>query len=258
MKLIVTEDKTPQLLTAAYVKKRINMAAAEGKNIVIAFPTGGTAVDMYKQLVAYHKAGELSFKNVITFNLDEYVNLPEGHPQSYHYFMRENLFNHIDILPQNINIPDGNAADLQKMCIAYEDKILQAGGIDLFLGGVGVNGHIAFNEPGTPADTRTFITALTPSTIKANARFFDNDLSKVPTKAASMGLGTIMDSREVLIMAAGQNKAAAIYKAMEANVDLQWPITVLKNHPAAFIVADVKAASEVSTKTKEDFSSCSF
>lgn len=159
----------------------------------------------------YHKAGRVSFKYVKTFNMDEYVGLPRSHPESYHHFMFNNLFKHIDIDPANVNILDGNAADLEKECDEYEKKIAQAGGIDLFVGGIGPDGHVAFNEPGSSLVSRTRVKTLNQETIQANARFFDGDLSKVPKQALTVGVGTVMDAREVMILITGAHKAYALH-----------------------------------------------
>ena len=159
------------------------------------------------ELVMACKEGRVSFKNVVTFNMDEYVGLPESHPQSYHTFMAEHLFNHIDCPKENIHILNGNAEDLEAECRHYEEMIREAGGIDLFLGGIGPDGHIAFNEPGSSLRSRTRVKTLTSDTRIANSRFFDNDPEKVPAHALTVGVGTVMDAREVLILANGHHKA---------------------------------------------------
>ena len=151
---------------------------------------------IYKRLVERHKKGDISFKNVITFNMDEYVGLPESHPESYHSFMYQNFFSHIDIDPENVNILNGNAPDLEAECIAYEEKIKQAGGIELFLGGIGPDGHIAFNEPGSSLRSKTRVKTLAYDTIAANSRFFNNDLSQVPRMALTVGVETVLEVSE--------------------------------------------------------------
>lgn len=258
IKLIVTEQNIG-LLVATYIKQRINtFNPTFTKPFVIGFPTGSTPLDMYKYLVEFYKNGELSFKNVISFNLDEYVNLDVNHPESYHSYMRKNLFDHIDIPAENINIPNGNAADLQAACRAYDEKIKSCGGIELFLGGVGRNGHIAFNEPGSPFDSPTRVVTLNENTISANARFFNNDVNAVPKQAISMGLGTIMAAREVIIMTTGVKKADAVYQAIEGKRDIKCSITVLQEHPNAYIVSDRDAASLLSTSACMKCGVCSF
>lgn len=253
MKLIITETD-PGLLAAEYLKALIRK---RGPNpFTIAFPTGSTPARMYKHLIALYKAGELSFKNVISFNLDEYTGLDAARPESYHSYMRRNLFGHVDMQPQNINIPDGNAKDINVFCGQYEAKIKFCGGIDLFLGGVGTNGHIAFNEPGSPFDSRTRQVFLTEETIKDNARFFGGDIKAVPKSAITMGLGTILEAREIIILAAGQNKAAAIRQAVEGRQNTAWPITALQSHKNIYIVADKAAAGEISRGALKEHEVC--
>ena len=257
MKLIITENNIG-LTAAAYIKDRINKFKPYAqKPFVIALPTGGTSLDMYKHLITFYKEGRLSFKNVVSFNLDEYAGFDVNHPQSYHGFMRRNFFEHVDMQPQNINIPDGNARDAAAFCRAYEDKIKSFGGIELLLGGVGVNGHIAFNEPGSSFESRTRLIDLQERTIKDNARFFGGDINAVPNRAVTMGLGAILESREIIIMAAGANKAQAVYKAVESKPDTAWPITALQMHGNAYLVADPAAASEVSTAAARKHCACS-
>ena len=258
MYLIETEDNIG-FLTASYVKNRIKsfVSTKSKPYFVVALPTGGTAIDLYKNLVKFCQEG-LSFDNVVTFNLDEYVGLPESHPESYHSFMAKNFFDHIKIKKEQINILNGNAENLEKECIAYEDKIKNYGGIDLFIGGIGQNGHIAFNEPGSDFDSKTRVVNLTPNTISANARFFGGDISLVPTRALTMGLGTISDAKEIIIMATGPKKAQALYHAFENKPNKAWPITVLQKHPRTFIIADKYAAAEISKTTKQNCGLCSF
>lgn len=243
MRLVVTKMNLG-LWAAAYVKEKINAAApAPAKPFILGLPTGGTVVDMYANLRLFYKEGLLSFKNVVTFNMDEYVGLPQDHPQSYHSYMRQNLFNEVDIPPQNIHILNGQAADLAKECADYENAIAMAGGIDLFLGGVGRNGHIAFNEPGSAFNTRTRLVELTPSTIEANSRFFLNDVHRVPRQALSVGIGTVTDAKEILFLASGAKKAEAVARLFKPGKDLNWPITALKLHPHATLLADPAACS---------------
>lgn len=258
MYLIETEDNIG-FLTASYVKNRIKsfVSTKSKPYFVLAFPTGGTAVDLYKYLVQFCQEG-LSFDKVVTFNLDEYAGLPENHPESYHSFMAKNLFGHIKIPKEKINILNGNAANLEQECINYEEKIKNYGGIDLFIGGIGQNGHIAFNEPGSAFDSKTHVVNLTTSTISANARFFNNDISLVPTRALTMGLGTIMSAKEIIIMATGAKKAQALYHAFEDKPNTIWPVTVLQQHPRTFIIADKAAAAEISKTTKQNCGLCSF
>ena len=177
---------------------------------VLGLATGSTPIGTYEELIKMYDAGEISFKNVITFNMDEYVGLPVEHPESYHSFMYRYFFDHVDVPAENINILDGNAKDLQKECDDYEKKILAAGGIDLFLGGVGEDGHLAFNEPFSSLQSRTRVMDLTYDTLLVNSRFFDNDVNKVPKQAMSVGVATVTDAREVLVLAFGHKKARAL------------------------------------------------
>ena len=242
MRLVVTKMNLG-LWAAAYVKEKINAAApSPEKPFVLGLPTGGTVVDMYANLRLFHKEGLLSFKNIITFNMDEYVGLPQDHPQSYHSYMRQNLFNEVDIRPENIHILNGQAADLNKECADYEAAIAQAGGIDLFLGGVGRNGHIAFNEPGSAFSSRTRLVELTPGTRQANARFFNHNWQAVPTHALTVGIGTVSDAQEVLILATGESKAPVLHQLAVQAPNESCPISALKLHPRATLLADRAAA----------------
>lgn len=164
---------------------------------MLGLPTGSTPLGMYRKLIEYHKAGKVSFKYVKTFNMDEYVGLPRDHHESYHYFMYNNFFSHIDIDPANVHILNGNAPDLIAECAGFERKIKEAGGVELFIGGIGPDGHIAFNEPGSSLVSRTRVKTLAQDTLEANARFFNNDISLVPQEALTVGVGTVMDSKEV-------------------------------------------------------------
>jgi glucosamine-6-phosphate deaminase len=208
---------------------------------------------MYKALVEAHKAGRVSFEHVVTFNMDEYVGIPEDHPQSYHSFMWTNFFSHIDIKKENVHILNGNASDLEAECAAYEAKIEAVGGIDLFLGGIGPDGHIAFNEPGSSLSSRTRIKTLTTDTIIANSRFFEGDVNKVPKTALTVGVGTVMSAREVLILANGHGKARALQQAVEGAVNQMWTITALQLHPKGIIVCDEAACIELKVGTYNYF-----
>ncbi|KAJ3114880.1 Glucosamine-6-phosphate isomerase 1 [Physocladia obscura] len=242
--------------TAEYVLARITEFNPTPANpFVLGLPTGSSPVGIYKKLVAFHREGMLSFKHVITFNMDEYVHLPRDHPESYHSFMWENLFKHIDILPQNVNILDGNAKDLEKECTEYEAKIAAVGGIELFLGGIGPDGHIAFNEPGSSLSSRTRIKTLAYETIIANSRFFDGDVNKVPKLALTVGVGTVMDAREVLIIISGAGKALALAKCIEEGVNHMWTVSAIQLHPRGMIVCDEDATLELHVKTVKYFKS---
>ena len=239
MRLIIEEnDAKAGLWTARYIVARIKEKAARtDRPFVLGLPTGSTPVETYKELVRLYEAGEVSFRNVVTFNMDEYVGIPEDHPESYHTFMRRHFFDHVDVPAANIHILDGNAPDLQKECEEYERKIVAAGGIDLFLGGIGEDGHIAFNEPYSSLVSRTRVMTLTPETVAVNSRFFDNDVNKVPKQAMSVGVATIMDSHEVIIQAFGHKKARALKHGVEGCYSHEWTISALQVHPAGIIVA---------------------
>jgi len=239
---------------ANYVVRKIqDFNPTSDKPFVLGLPTGSSPIGMYKKLVEYNKKGLVSFKHVITFNMDEYVNLPEDHPESYHSFMKKNLFDHIDIPKENINILNGNAPDLERECLEYEERIKKVGGIHLFIGGVGADGHIAFNEPASSLASRTRIKTLTTDTIIANSRFFDNDINKVPKEALTVGVATIMDAREVLIIVNGHAKAFALYHGVEAGVSQMWTISALQLHPHAIIVCDDEATVELKVGTVRYF-----
>jgi len=187
--------------------------------------------------------------------MDEYVNLPEDHPESYHSFMYKHFFSHVDIQPQNVNLLNGNAPDLKAECAAYEQKIQAAGGIDLFLGGVGPDGHIAFNEPGSSLASRTRVKTLAEDTIRANSRFFNHDVSKVPKMALTVGVQTVMDAREVVIIVTGPHKALALQKCVEGGVNHMWTLSALQMHPNVLIAVDEDATLELQVKTVKYFKS---
>ncbi len=255
MRVIIEPDYEQLSRWAAeYVAGRINEARPTAENpFKLGCPTGSSPLGMYRQLINLYREGRVSFQNVITFNMDEYVGLPEEHPESYHSFMWTNFFSHIDIKPENVHILNGNAPDLQAECEAYEQAIRQAGGIDLFMGGIGPDGHIAFNEPFSSLTSRTRVKSLTTDTIIANSRFFDNDVTKVPRTALTVGVGTVMDAREVLIVCNGHGKARALKHAIEGGVSQEWTISALQLHPHAIIVCDEAATDELKHGTYKYF-----
>ncbi|MBU1077258.1 MAG: glucosamine-6-phosphate deaminase, partial [Spirochaetes bacterium] len=220
---------------------------------VLGLPTGSSPLGTYEELVKLHNKGKVSFKNVITFNMDEYVGISEDHPESYHHFMRHNLFSHIDIPEENINILNGNAKDLEKECADYEKKIQDAGGIHLFLGGIGPDGHIAFNEPGSSLTSRTRVKTLTYDTQLANSRFFDNDINKVPKTALTVGVGTVMDADQVLIIANSYKKAHALQKVVEEGVNHMWTVSMLQLHEHSILAVDDDATMELKESTVKYF-----
>ena len=255
MRLIIEKDYDALSKWAAeYVIKRINeFNPTPEHRFVLGLPTGSSPIGMYKELVKACKEGRVSFKNVVTFNMDEYCGLPESHPESYHSFMANNLFNHIDCPKENIHILNGNAENLDEECARYEELVHQAGGIDLFLGGIGPDGHIAFNEPCSSLSSRTRIKTLTSDTIIANSRFFDNDVNKVPKNALTVGVGTVLDAREVLILVNGHNKARALQAAVEGPVTQMWTISALQLHKHGIIVCDEAATDELKVGTYKYF-----
>lgn len=235
---------------AAHIASVINSANPSGeKPFVLGLPTGSTPIGTYHELIEMNKSKHVSFKNVVTFNMDEYVGLTEDHDQSYHYFMKHNFFDFVDIQKKNIHILNGCASDLQKECNDYEKAISASGGIKLFLGGVGNDGHIAFNEPGSSLASRTHSELLTKDTRIVNSRFFNGDVSKVPEYALTVGVGTICDAEEVLIVITGAAKAHALAHAVEGSVSQQWPITALQLHKNAIIVCDEDACGELKVNT---------
>lgn len=256
MRLIIKDNyEECSKWVAEYIVYKINKSQRINKNkpFVLGLPTGSTPLGTYKNLISMYKDGLVSFKNVITFNMDEYVNLPEDNEQSYHYFMWNNFFKFIDIQKENVNILNGMTKDIKTECENYEEKIKSCGGIDLFFGGVGTDGHIAFNEPYSSLTSRTRLKMLNSSTIKDNSRFFDNDINKTPKTALTVGIGTIMDAKEVLIMANGLAKAKAIYDAVEGPITQASTISALQLHKDAIIVCDEDATNELKVKTVKYF-----
>jgi glucosamine-6-phosphate deaminase len=255
MRIVITKDANEVGKWAAdYVINRINSAKPTAqKRFVLGLPTGSSPLTTYKELIRRHKAGDISFENVITFNMDEYVGLPEDHTESYHFFMYDNLFNHVNIPRNNINILDGNAKNLDKVCQDYEKKILSYGGIDLFLSGIGPDGHIAFNEPGSSLTSRTRIKTLSYDTILTNSRFFNGDMKKVPTRALTVGVGTVMDAREVLIIIIGFNKARALREVVEGGINHMWTASMLQMHQKGIIVCDEPSTMELQVETVKYF-----
>ena len=253
MRVVIQENYDKMCKWAAdYIAARINAHRGD-RPFVLGLPTGSSPLGVYAELARMNKAGAVSFKNVVTFNMDEYLGLPREHDQSYWYFMWSNFFDHIDIPKGNVNILDGMAKDPEAECARYEEKIASLGGIDLFLGGIGVDGHLAFNEPFTSLTSRTGVRVLTSDTRIVNSRFFGNDPEKVPAKALSVGIGTVMDSREVLILINGHNKARALAASVEGGVSQKWTCSALQNHPAAIIACDEPACGELTVDTYKYF-----
>lgn len=210
---------------------------------IIGLATGSTPEGLYKLLIEKNKQGEVDFSNTITFNLDEYVSLDDDDPSSYHYFMNDKLFNHINIQKGNIHVPSGIADDMQKECEDYEAIIRDAGQVDVQLLGIGKNGHIGFNEPGTTFDSRTHLIDLDETTIESNARFFDS-IDDVPTEAITMGIGTILDSKEILMIISGEGKQEAVKHLMSGEITEDVPASALHKHPNVTVIIDEAAWGE--------------
>ncbi len=222
----------------------------EKPDSVLGFATGSTPIATYQELIRLHREERLDFSRVTTFNLDEYVGLHAAHPASYHAFMHAQLFSHINVSRERIHIPDGMAADVPAECARYETAIRAAGGIDLQLLGIGSDGHIGFNEPSSSLASRTRIKTLTELTRANNARFFDGDLTKVPLHCITMGVGTIMETRAVLLLAFGAGKAQAVAEAVEGPITAMNPASILQMHPVAKCLMDEPAATRL---TKRDY-----
>lgn len=248
MRVIIQENyEKMSVWSARHIADAINQK--KGRGFVLGLPTGSTPLGTYKELIKMNKAGKVSFKDVVTFNMDEYVGLPREHEQSYWRFMWNNFFNHIDIKKENVHILNGMAPDLAQECEDYEKAMAAAGGIDLFLGGIGVDGHIAFNEPFSSLASRTRVKTLTYDTKIVNSRFFDNDISKVPSTALTVGVQTVMDAREVLILINGHNKARALAAVVEGGVSQAWTCSAIQLHPRAIIACDEPACGELKVDT---------
>ena len=255
MKVIIRNNsKEGSIWAAHHIAEKIKAkAAVTDKPFVLGLCTGSTPIETYAELARMVQAGELSFRNVISFNMDEYVGLPEEHPESYHSFMRTNLFSKIDEPEENIHILNGNAQDLDAECAAYEKAIEEAGGFDLFLGGIGEDGHIAFNEPFSPLTSRTRVVTLTEDTRIVNSRFFGGDMNLVPKQALSVGVATVTDSKEVVILAFGPKKARAIHDAVEGPYSHMCTVSALQNHQNGIIVADEASVGELKVNSYKYF-----
>jgi glucosamine-6-phosphate deaminase len=228
-------------------KKAANLLASQitlKPNSVLGLATGSTPMGTYNELIRIYKEGNISFSEVMTFNLDEYYGLDKENVQSYYYFMMENLFKHVNMNKNNIYIPDGRAKDINNECIEYEYKIMQAGGIDLQLLGIGRNGHIGFNEPDVKFEAQTHLVTLDDDTIEANSRFF-TAMEDVPRRAISMGIKTIMHSRKIILLANGEEKAETISNMINGKITPDLPASVLQLHPDVVVLLDEKAASRL-------------
>ncbi|QJA07863.1 glucosamine-6-phosphate deaminase [Romboutsia sp. CE17] len=242
MRILVCKDYESMSKKAAQI---ILSQVTLKPNSVLGLATGSTPIGMYKNLVDMYKNGVVDFSDIITFNLDEYYKLPITNDQSYHYFMQENLFNHININPANIHIPNGMADNIEKECEEYENSIKDAGGIDIQILGIGRNAHIGFNEPTTSFEKGTHLVDLTPSTIEANARFFKSE-DEVPKKAITMGTGSIFKARKIVMLACGEDKADAIYNTVYGKITPKIPASILQLHDDVVLILDEAAASKLS------------
>jgi len=250
----LNKAKDVGLWSARYIADSINkFQPTADRPFVLGLPTGGTPLATYKRLIELYEAGEVSFKHVVTFNMDEYIGISADHPESYRSFMYNNFFQHIDIQEENINLLNGNSDDHEAECQRYEDKIKSYGKINLFMGGVGNDGHIAFNEPASSLASRTRIKTLTEDTRIANSRFFDGDMSQVPKYALTIGVGTLLDSKEIMILVTGHNKAQALQAAVEGSVNHLWTVSALQLHPKSLIVCDEPSTQELKVKTVKYF-----
>ena len=256
MRLIITEKNIGDWAAVHVATRILEAKPTAEKPFVLGLPTGGTPVGMYKRLVQFYKDGILSFENVVTFNMDEYVGLDKDNEQSYWRYMHDNLFDHVNIKPENVNMLNGmvkGVEEEEEECRRYEEKIASYGGIDLFVGGIGPDGHIAFNEPGSSLSSRTRSKELTKDTIIANSRFFGGDLNKVPKTSLTVGVGTVMDAKEVLILVNGASKARALRHAVEEGVNHMWTISALQMHRRGIIVSDEDATLELKVGTYRYF-----
>ena len=221
-------------------------------NAVLGMATGSTPLGLYQELVRLHQDEQVDFSRVTTFNLDEYVGLPINHPQSYHYFMHEHFFRHVNIPAQNINIPSGTTSNYPAFCAWYEQRIIECGGIDLQILGIGSDGHIAFNEPTSSMNSRTRLKTLSKQTIDDNARFFE-DRAEVPVYAITMGVGTILDARKLILVASGTHKAKAVAKAVEGPITSMVTASALQLHRDANVIVDEEAASQLEMRDYYEF-----
>src|SRR5690349_11334177 len=247
----VVVQKTPADMAVAAAREVANVLNAK-PNAVLGMATGSTPLGLYQELVRMHRRGELDFSHVTTFNLDEYVGLPITHPQSYHQFMHENFFRHINIPAQNIHIPSGTTTNYPAFCAWYEQRIRECGGIDLQILGIGSDGHIAFNEPGSSLSSRTRLKTLAKQTIDDNARFFEHR-DDVPIYAITMGVGTILDARKLVLVASGKTKAKAIAQAVEGPVTSMVTASALQLHRDASVIVDEQAAAGLTMRDYYEF-----
>jgi glucosamine-6-phosphate deaminase len=249
MEVIIQKDYEQLSKTAANIVVEVLNAKP---NAVLGMATGSTPLGLYQELVRLYKKEQLDFSHVTCFNLDEYVGLQPNHPQSYHYFMHEHFFKHVNIPPENINIPSGSTSNYHAFCEWFEQRIAECGGIDLQILGIGSDGHIAFNEPTSSLSSRTRLKTLSKQTIDDNARFFKNR-KDVPVYAITMGVGTILEARKLMLLASGKGKATAVAKAVEGPVTSMITASALQLHRDTKVIIDQDAASELEMRDYYDF-----
>ncbi len=238
---IIVKDNYDEVSSEAF---KVMKEVVKKKDCVLGLATGSSPVGLYKKMIADHKSEGTSYKDIRSWNLDEYVGIPHDHEQSYWTFMHENLFDHIDIKEENVHVPCGEGDNIEQNCVDYE-KSMEGVTVDLQVLGIGSDGHIAFNEPGTPFDSLTHIMDLTEQTRQDNARFFDNDITQVPTHAITMGLASIMRARKIVLIAMGANKADAVYGMIKGELTTDCPASILQTHPDVTVVLDKEAASKL-------------
>ncbi|MGX2958984.1 glucosamine-6-phosphate deaminase [Peribacillus sp. JNUCC 23] len=249
MKLIQVQDYHEMSQKAAEI---VIEKIKENTQIHLGLATGGTPEGLYNRLIKDHKESHTSYKQVKSFNLDEYIGLSATNPNSYHYYMADTFFNHIDINQEDTNLPNGTAENIQEECSRYDEMIDKMGGIDLQILGIGQNGHIGFNEPGTSFASKTQVVDLAQSTIEANARYFDS-IDEVPTQAVTMGIASIMKSKEIILLVSGVAKSKALKQLMDGEITEEFPASILKKHHNVTIIADQEALSEYASKSESTF-----
>ena len=244
MEVLIFDDDAS---ASQYAARMIASLVGEKPAAVLGLPTGSTPCLVYEELRRRHKEEALDFGGITTFNLDEYVGLDGDHPSSYRYFMQQVLFGHINVDPEKVHVPDGKSDNVPATCAEYEKRIEAAGGIDLQVLGLGSDGHIGFNEPSSSLASRTRIKTLTQETREDNARFFDS-IDEVPRHCITMGIGTIMEARKIVLLAFGKRKAAAVRQVVEGAISAMWPASILQMHPSVVVLLDEAAAADLDKK----------
>lgn len=251
MRVIIKPDyQSLSQWAADYVVYRINKHHPTPKKpFVMGLPSGSTPLGMFEILARYYKERKVSFENVVFFGMGEYVGMGAGDEHGFQYYLWDKFLKYVNIKKEHVHFLDGLTKNFAKECANYEKAIAAAGGVDLFIGGVGEDGHIAFNEPYSSLNSRTRAKLLTPSTLQANSRFFDNDISKVPPMVLTIGIATMMDAAEVMILASGKSKATAVKNAIEGNITHVWPVSVLQQHQHGVFACDEAATAQLDPQT---------